>query len=160
MKTLDEIKQLITAGDTAQADEALKELLAAEPDNLQAKILSGICCLRNDHFDNDGVNLYDELEPEVERRIKDGNDPELERIWNEYRESATTPVSAGPPSMEYVVLSVLIVVATLASVWYFGRELYRQIRTIKLSARWDGSQQVEVESVNEKSGIVEPKGRR
>ena len=32
MKTFDEIKQLMAAGDTAQADEALKELLAKEPE--------------------------------------------------------------------------------------------------------------------------------
>ena len=43
MKTLDEIKQLMAAGDTAQADKALKELLAKEPDNLQAKMLYGTC---------------------------------------------------------------------------------------------------------------------
>lgn len=43
MKLIDEIKQLMAAGDTAQADEALKELLANDPDNLQAKMLFGIC---------------------------------------------------------------------------------------------------------------------
>ena len=31
MKTLDEIKQMMAAGDTVQADEALKELLACSP---------------------------------------------------------------------------------------------------------------------------------
>ena len=41
--TLDEIKQLMAVGETAQADEALKELLAAEPNNLQAKMLYGTC---------------------------------------------------------------------------------------------------------------------
>ena len=41
--TLDEIKKLMAADDTAQADEALKELLAVEPNNLQAKMLYGIC---------------------------------------------------------------------------------------------------------------------
>ena len=34
MKTIDEIKQLMAVGDTAQSEEALKELLANEPDNL------------------------------------------------------------------------------------------------------------------------------
>ena len=41
MKTLDEIKQLMAAVDTVQADEALKELLAKEPENLQAKMFHG-----------------------------------------------------------------------------------------------------------------------
>lgn len=39
MNTLDEVKQMMAAGDTAEADEALKELLEKEPDNLQAKML-------------------------------------------------------------------------------------------------------------------------
>ena len=43
MKTLDEIKKLMAAGETDKADEALKELLAKEPDNLQSKILYGTC---------------------------------------------------------------------------------------------------------------------
>ena len=43
MKTFDEIKQLMAEGETAQADTALKELLAAEPNNLQAKMLYGTC---------------------------------------------------------------------------------------------------------------------
>ena len=43
MKTLDEIKQMMSAGETAKADEALKELLVAEPENLEAKMLYGTC---------------------------------------------------------------------------------------------------------------------
>ena len=44
MKTLEEIKQMMSAGDAAKAAEALKELLAKEPENLQAKMLYGTCC--------------------------------------------------------------------------------------------------------------------
>ena len=44
MKTLDEIKQTMAGGDTAKAAEALKEVLAKEPTNLQAKMLYGTCC--------------------------------------------------------------------------------------------------------------------
>ena len=43
MKTLDEIKQMMSAGDTAEADEALKKLLASESENLEAKMLYGTC---------------------------------------------------------------------------------------------------------------------
>ena len=39
MKTLDEIKQMIAAGETAKADAVLKELLENEPNNLQANML-------------------------------------------------------------------------------------------------------------------------
>ena len=41
--TLDEIKQLMTVGETAEADKALKELFEKEPNNLQAKMLYGTC---------------------------------------------------------------------------------------------------------------------
>ena len=44
MKTLEEIKALMAAGETARAAEALKEVLAKEPENLQAKMLYGTCC--------------------------------------------------------------------------------------------------------------------
>lgn len=43
MKTLDENKKMMAAGDTAKADEAPKELQANEPDNLPAKMLYGTC---------------------------------------------------------------------------------------------------------------------
>ena len=43
METFDEIKRLAAAGDIARAEEALKELLAAEPENLEAKRLYGTC---------------------------------------------------------------------------------------------------------------------
>ena len=43
MKTLDEIKQMMAAGDTVQADAALNVLLMREPDNLQAMMLYGTC---------------------------------------------------------------------------------------------------------------------
>ena len=43
MKTIGEIKQMMATGETVQVDEALKELLAKESGNLQAKKLYGIC---------------------------------------------------------------------------------------------------------------------
>ncbi len=43
MKALEEIKQMMAAGETVQADEALKELLEKEQNNLQAKMLYGTC---------------------------------------------------------------------------------------------------------------------
>jgi len=42
MKALDEIKQLMSNGETAKAAEALKQLQAAEPDNLRAKMHIGL----------------------------------------------------------------------------------------------------------------------
>lgn len=121
MKILDEIKKLMADDETVKAEEMLKELLAAEPDNLYAKILHGTCCLRNDPFDDDAANVYEELGSEVERRIKDGKDPELEQIWNDYIECSTTPISYSP-LMEEVIIAILIALACFASIWYFGRQ--------------------------------------
>ena len=65
MKTLDEIKKMMAAGDTAKAAESLKELLAKEPQNVQAKMLYGTCCqLLGD--EETFKRIYDELAPEME----------------------------------------------------------------------------------------------
>ena len=68
MKALDEIKQMMAAGDTAKAAEALKELLAKEPRNLQAKMLYGTCCqLLGD--EETFKRIHDELAPEMKYTI-------------------------------------------------------------------------------------------
>jgi len=41
MKTTNEIKQLAPDSETAKTEEVLKKVLAAEPGNLQAKMLYG-----------------------------------------------------------------------------------------------------------------------
>ena len=65
MKTLDEIKRMMAAGETVQADESLKELLVSEPDNLQAKMLYGTC--RQLLGDEETFRrIHDELAPEME----------------------------------------------------------------------------------------------
>lgn len=70
MKTIDEIKQMMVAGDAAKAAEALKELLAKEPDNLQAKMLYGIC--RQLLGDEDAFKrIHGELAPEMEKLADD-----------------------------------------------------------------------------------------
>ena len=70
MKTLDEIKALMSAGETAQADVALKELLAQEPDNLQAKMLYGTC--RQLLGDEETFRrIHGELAPEMEKLADD-----------------------------------------------------------------------------------------
>ena len=64
MNTLDEIKQMMANGDTAQADEALKKLLAKAPENLQAKMLYGTC--RQLLGDEETFKrIHDELAPEM-----------------------------------------------------------------------------------------------
>ena len=82
MKTLEEIKQRMAAGDTAEADEALKELLAAEPNNLQAKMLYGTC---RQLLGDEGTfrRIHDELAP-VMAGEKKGVQPEVESRWTTY----------------------------------------------------------------------------
>ncbi len=63
-RTLEEIKQMMAVGETAQADEALKELLVAEPNNLQAKMLYGTCLqLRGDQ--ESFRRIHEELMPKM-----------------------------------------------------------------------------------------------
>ena len=120
LKALDEIKQMMDAGETIQAEVALKELLEKEPDSLHAKILYGTCCLLNDPYCPERFDLHDELEPEAKRRIAEG-DSDLERIWNEYHECVMTPITTYPLSMESVVLAILITAAVVAALCYFTR---------------------------------------
>ena len=98
MKTLDEIKQMMAAGDTAQADEALKELLAVEPNNLQAKMLYGTC--RQLLGDEETFKrIHDELAPEVERLEKSDSTTETGSLWKKYHQTFTelTPTSELKP---------------------------------------------------------------
>ena len=70
MKTLGEIKQLMASGETAKADASLKELLAKEPKNLQAKMLYGAC--RQLLGDEETFKrIHDELAPEMEKLADD-----------------------------------------------------------------------------------------
>ena len=83
MKTLDEVKQMMAAGDTAQADEALKELLANEPDDLQAKMLYGTC--RQLLGDEETFKrIHDELVPVMKKLVKDEPKMETITLWKKY----------------------------------------------------------------------------
>ena len=83
MKTLDEVKPMMAAGDTAQADEALKELLANEPDDLQAKMLYGTC--RQLLGDEETFKrIHDELVPVMKKLVKDEPKMETITLWKKY----------------------------------------------------------------------------
>ena len=85
MQTLDEIKKLMADGGIAQADEALKELLAAEPDNLQAKMLYGTC--RQLLGDEETFRrIHDELVPVMEKCGKGNSNLEEVRMWSRYQD--------------------------------------------------------------------------
>ena len=81
MKTLYEIKQKMAAGDIAQAEEALKELLAAEPGNLEAKMLYGTC--RQLLGDEETFRrIHGEIAPMMERLCEQETPIDSVSTWN------------------------------------------------------------------------------
>ena len=114
MKTIDEIKQLMAAGDTAQADEALKELLANEPDNLQAKMLYGTC--RQLLGDEESFKrIHDELAPGMERLEKKEPKAEAVSLWKKYHALWMTLIVAG-----------LILAGAVGAAYYYGKNIMAQ----------------------------------
>lgn len=111
MKSLEEIKKMMVAGDTAQADVALKKLLAQEPDNLQAKMLYGTC--RQLLGDEETFKrIHDELAPVMERMEEKESKAETISLWGKYQ-----------LLWEYLIVAGLISAAVGIAAWYFGRNL-------------------------------------
>lgn len=111
MKTLDEIKKLMAKGETAQADEALKELLAAEPDNLQAKMLYGTC--RQLLGDEETFKrIHDELVPKIASLEKNEPNTETVSLWRKYHRL-----------WEWLIVAGLILAGAATAVWFFGRDV-------------------------------------
>ena len=125
MKTLDEIKQMMAADDTAQADEALKELLANEPNNLQAKMLYGICSqLRGD--EKTFQNIYDELAPVMEQTLRREQQPETVSLWRKYHTLWMSLIVGG-----------LVLAGTAAAVVHFGRTVNEQFNSAYAGPRFE-----------------------
>ena len=113
--TLDEIKKLMAAGETAKADEALKELLAKEPDNLQAKMLFGLCRqLMGD--EKTFKRIYDEVAPKMERLPPSEQRTETVTLWKKYR------------ALWLYLIGVALVLAGVGKL-YFGRTAQEEICT-------------------------------
>ena len=113
MKTLDEIKKLMAAGETAQADEALKELLAAEPNNLKAKMLYGTC--RQLLGDEETFKrIHDELTSEMERLEKKEPKAETVSLWKKYHALWMSLIVGG-----------LVLAGTVTVAWFVGRDMFR-----------------------------------
>ena len=133
MKSLDEIKQMMAAGDAAQADVALKELLAKEPDNLQAKMLYGTCRqLLGD--EKTFKRIHDELAPVMEmmssETTESGMWAKYNMIHSDASKDALTKRSLinedGAVSADCVIIVVLIVVALATGAWIFGKSILDQ----------------------------------
>ena len=111
MKNLYEIKQMMAAGDTAQADEALKELLANEPDNIQAKILYGTC--RQLLGDEETFKrIHDELAQVMENLLKEDPKAETVSLWKKYQRL-----------WEYLIVAGLIIAGVGTVAWFLGKDI-------------------------------------
>ena len=109
MKTLEEIKQLMVAGDTVQADVALKELLAKEPDNLQAKMLYGTCRqLLGD--EKTFKRIHDEIVMEMANKDATELQTETASLWRKYHALWMKLIVGG-----------LVLAGGGTTAWYFGR---------------------------------------
>ena len=83
MKTLDEIKQMMSAGETAEAEGALKELLVSEPENLEAKMLYGTC--RQLLGDEETFKrIHDEIMMKLENEDETELQPGTVSLWKKY----------------------------------------------------------------------------
>ena len=126
MTTLGEIKQLMAAGDTAQADEALKKLLAKEPDNLQAKMLYGTCCqLLGD--EETFRRIHDELAPVMERMGKEEPKAETVSLWEKYQRLWESLIVAG-----------LFVACVGTAAWIFGKDILNTFGMADVNVAPDG----------------------
>ena len=117
MKTLNEIKQMMVAGETAKADASLKELLAAEPENLQVKMLYGAC--RQLLGDEETFKrIHDELAPEMEKLADDPTTAdtivlrETISLWRKYHALWMTLIIGG-----------LVLAGGIAAVGYYGKKI-------------------------------------
>ena len=138
MKTLDEIKKMMAAGDTAQADEALKELLANEPDNLQAKMLYGTC--RQLLGDEETFRrIHDEVEPEMATKEMLFPENETVSLWKRYHALWMSLIVGG------------LVLAGVGAVTLFGESikiLFGASTTPARGSLYGGPEQIELRRIN------------
>ena len=141
--TIEDIKSLMKSGDIAGAEAAAQELLAAEPDNVQALMLYGTCRqLQGDeatfrdayrtvkeHLDAkpDALDAetkaawarFDELYAKLDQ-------PELRRRGSAPRKSAM---------LEYAIVAALIVAALVTGAWLFGGTIMAQFEAASSAVR-------------------------
>ena len=70
IKVKKSVKDLVSAGEIKQAEEALEEFVVREPDNMQAKMLYGSCCLLLGDVEK-FRRIYGELVPEMKKRSEE-----------------------------------------------------------------------------------------
>ena len=112
MKSLDEIKKLMALDKVSQAESALKEVLQREPDNLQAKMLYGLC--RQLSGDEEAFKrIYNEVAPKMEQASQPEQPPETVSLWKKYRTLWKSLIVGG-----------LVLAGTAVAIVHFGRTSY------------------------------------
>lgn len=76
---VDEVKSLMRSGDVAGAEGAVKELLAAEPDNAEAQMLYGTC----HHLLGDD-KTFDEIHAALSPRMETERNGKTLSLWRRY----------------------------------------------------------------------------
>ena len=121
MKSLDEIKKLMALDKVSQAESALKEVLQREPDNLQAKMLYGLC--RQLSGDEEAFKrIYNEVAPKMEQASQPEQPPETVSLWKKYRTLWKSLIVGG-----------LVLAGTAVAVVYFGRTVNQQCASATLA---------------------------
>ena len=116
MKALYEIKKLMALDKVPKAEAALKEILAKEPDNLQAKMLFGLCRqLLGD--EKTFKRIYDEVAPKMERLRPSEQRLETVSLWKKYRALWKSLIVGG----------LVLAGTAVAAVVYFGRTASQQV---------------------------------
>lgn len=137
MKVIDEIKQMMAAGDTANAAEALKELLAKEPTNLHAKMLYGTCCqLLGD--EETFKRIHDELAPEMEKLEAEEPQAEIVSLWKKY-----------DTLFEYLIVGAMIVGTMAVGIAYIWKTVLaeQQVAAMAVLGVYAGPPMQEMRSV-------------
>lgn len=133
--TIDGIKSLLKSGDIAGAEAAAQELLAADPDNVQAMMLYGTCR----QLQGDEATFKDTYA--TIKAALDANEVELDtvtaeewKLFEKLHRNLELPEllrKGDQPhdvlNMEYVVLALLIAVAVGVAVYFFGKEVADQM---------------------------------
>ena len=88
--SIDEIKNRLRSGDVTGAETVAQELLATEPDNVQAKMLYGTCRqLQGD--DETFRRIHDELVPKMATVV----DGETQGLWRKYHTLWISMIATG-----------------------------------------------------------------
>ena len=111
---IEEIKSLLKSGDVARAESAAQELLAAEPDSVQAMMLYGIC--RQLQGDEETFRrIHDKLAPKMTKVVNH----KTQVMWRKFHEVW----------LELIVYGGLVVAGGVVAVACLGKSIVGKVNT-------------------------------